>query len=285
MFDADDGKHSNNVSAPMQRVKGAARVSYQFDGTATRLDDLYQSGSAKVRLPKVYDGVPAAVLINTAGGITGGDRLSYEASLGEDAHALVTTQTAERAYRRTSGVGSVATRLTVAAGATLEWLPQEAILFNASALHRSLTADLAGNSRLLALESVVLGRSAMGERVDTLSYRDRWRIRRDGKLVFADDVRLEGDPTESLKGIATTAGKIAFATFFDCAVDAEDRIDLARSALGTCAGQASVHAAASAWNGLLIARFVANDGQALRSRLMSFLKTYRSAELPRVWHC
>ncbi|WP_417667805.1 urease accessory protein UreD [Roseibium sp.] len=285
MFDAIQGEASESVRAPMQRVKGAARVTFKHDGTQTRLEDLYQSGSGKFRLPKVYDKVPVAVLINTAGGITGGDELRYEAGVADNGHAIITSQTAERAYRRSSGIGRVMTQLSAGAGATIEWLPQETILFNASALHRSLSANLTGDARLLALESVVLGRTAMGETVDTLSFRDSWRICRDGRLVFADDVRLEGNPCDILQGAATTGGKIAYATFVDCAPDAEDRLNLARQALGSGAENETVRAAASAWNGVLIARFVAGDGRALRSNVMSFLKTYRSAELPRVWHC
>lgn len=265
----------------MQRVSGRGHVAFKHASGITRLSDLHQSGSAKIRLPKVYDGVPVAVTINTAGGLTGGDRLAFEAGVGAGGRAIVTSQAAERAYRSSGGAASVANSLSAGDGATLEWLPQETILFNASGLHRSMTADLAGDARLLAVESVVLGRTAMGETVDRVSFRDRWRIRRDGRLVYADDVRLEGDGSGILKGPATAGGGLAFATLVDCAVDAETRLGLARDALG----RLKIRAAASAWNGVLVARFVGADGRSLRDGLMTFLETYRSVGLPRVWHC
>ncbi len=285
MYDVAIAPVSNAGAAPMQRARGTARIAYKYDGKDTRLDDLYQSGSAKFRLPKVYDGAPTAVLINTSGGITGGDQLIYEARVGAQAHAIVTGQAAERAYRRSAGIGQVTTHLKAGENATLEWLPQETILFDASALHRTMTVDLAENARLIAIESVILGRTAMGEHVDTLSFRDRWRIRRNGKLLFADDVRLEGNTRDILKGTAATGGGVAFATLVDCAADADSRLALARQALEACAPGSRVRAAASAWNGVLVARFVAQDGRSLRDALISFLETYRSAPLPRVWHC
>ena len=285
MYDIAIAPVSDAGAAPMQRARGTARIAYKYDGKTTRLDDLYQSGSAKFRLPKVYDGVPTAVLINTSGGITGGDQLIYEARVGARGHAIVTGQAAERAYRRSAGVGQVTPHLEAGENATLEWLPQETILFDASALHRTMSVDLAENARLIAIESVILGRTAMGEHVDTVSFRDRWRIRRDGRLVFADDIRLEGDTRDILKGTATSGGAIAFATLIDCSADADSRLNLARQALEPCVEGGKVRAAASAWNGVLVARFVAQDGRGMRDALISFLETYRSAPLPRVWHC
>ena len=281
MYDAVSVKVFNDNAPRMQRVSGRGHVGFKHASGRTRLNDLHQSGSAKIRLPKVYDGVPVAVLINTAGGLTGGDRLAFAADIDAGAHAIVTSQAAERAYRSSGGVAEVENRLSAGNGATLEWLPQETILFNASGLHRSMSVDLVGDARLLAVESVVLGRTAMGETVDRVTFRDRWRIHRDGRLLFADDVRLEGDAGDILKGPATAGGGLAFATLVDCAVDADTRLGLARDALG----QLGIRAAASAWNGVLVARFVGADGRALRDGLISFLETYRSADLPRVWHC
>lgn len=281
MYDAPTNDVQSSRAAPLQRANGRARVSYKRTDTGSRLEDLHQSGCAKVRLPKIHDGPPVAVLINTAGGLTGGDRLTYEASVRPGAQAIVASQTAERAYKSVTGVALASSRLDVADGGSLEWLPQEVILFNRSALHRSMDVTLHGNARLLAVESVVVGRTAMGETVDGVDFRDRWRVRRDGRLVFADDARLDGDPGNILKGTAATSGGIAFATLVDCGPHAEERIGQARSILD----RLEIRAAASAWNGLLTARFVASNGRALRDGLMTFLKAYRAAELPRVWTC
>ena len=284
MYDAATASEIGKTAPAMQRVRGTARVAFANTAGQTRLKDLFQSGSAKVRLPKVYDEPATAVLINTAGGLTGGDRMDYDIAIGADAHAIVTTQTAERAYRSLGTSAEVTGQLSVDAKATLEWLPQETILFENSSVSRRISADLTGSARLLILESVVLGRAAMGEQLTRVFFKDSWRIRRDGKLVFADDLRLNGDPSDFFSGPATGQGAKAMATLLDCAPDAEDRLDYARSCLES-APSGSLQAAASAWNGHLILRFVATDSRSLRLSFMAFLETYRSARLPRVWYC
>ncbi|WP_298816785.1 urease accessory protein UreD [uncultured Roseibium sp.] len=284
MYDAGIASQSAASTRSMQRVNGRARAGFRVSGGSTRLADLYQSGSAKIRLPKVYDEPTTAVLINTAGGLTGGDRLSLEFALDDGAHAIVTSQAAERAYRSQTGTAKVAAKFQVGARATLEWLPQETILFDASNLSRTIEAELAEEASLLMLESVILGRKAMGEKVRSVFFRDSWRIRRGGRLVFADEVRLEGNPYDFLSGPATASGNLCVATLLDCSPQAEDRLSLARSLLDALPAD-RVRAAASAWNGQLIARLTAADGQDLRTALMSFLTGYRSASLPRVWHC
>jgi urease accessory protein len=134
-----------------------------------------------------------ATLLNTTGGITGGDRFAWRATAAPGAWLGLTTQAAERAYRARPGeTGQVAVTLELAAGARLDWLPQETILFDRSALERRLEADLCGNARLLVVEPVVFGRAAMGERIGAIRFVDRWRIRRDGRLVHAEATRIEG---------------------------------------------------------------------------------------------
>lgn len=284
MYDAGTASNSGLVTGAMQRAKGVGHVRFDTVDGRTRLADLYQSGSMKIRLPKVYGQPATAVLINTSGGLTGGDSFDFGISAGSASHAIVTSQTAERAYRSVGGSAKVTGRFAAEDGATLEWLPQETILFDNSDLSRSMEADLGTDARLIMLESVVLGRRAMGETIRTHRFRDSWRIRRNGKLVFADDVRLAGDPRDGFAGPATGNGGHAFATLVDCAVDAEDRLDLARRMIEN-RPNAETHAAASAWNGVLTARFVSTNSHDLRNCLMTFLTGYRSADLPRVWHC
>lgn len=265
----------------MQRARGAGHVSFKRRDDMTVLDRLRQSGCAKIRLPKIHDSQPVAVLLNTAGGITGGDKLHYCASWGEKSRAMVTNQTAERIYRRSQGLAEVTNTLSVADGANAEWLPQETIVFDRSGLKRRLTARLYGSARLLALECVVLGRKAMGETVNTLDFHDSWRIYRDDTLAFADDTRLNGDATAILSGPATGNGAHCFATLIDIGPHAMERLDFAREQLGkgTCG------AGASAWNGILLMRFIANDSRKLRDDLTTFLQAYRGEDMPRVWHC
>ncbi|MTI01059.1 urease accessory protein UreD [Roseibium sp. RKSG952] len=285
MYQAGNASISFAKPPRLQRTRAHARVVFKNVNGRAALDELYQSGSAKIRLPRVYDQIPVGVIINTSGGVTGGDRLVYEARAREQTHAIVASQTAERAYRSPGGSGEIASRLTVEKGAFLEWLPQEAILFDHSSLTRTLSADLAEDARLLAIESVVIGRTAMRETVRQLSFADRWRIRRNGRLVFADDIRLNGDPARILKGTATASGAHCFATLLDCRPDAEDHLQSARSALQAATKDCKITAAASAWNDILVARFIAHDSRHLKSALMAFLERYRNRPLPRVWYC
>jgi urease accessory protein len=259
-----------------------ARLAVRAEGGRTQLIENYQSGSAKIRFPRAAAGDPfAAVLVNTAGGITGGDRFSWSVSVAPHAAATVASQAAERIYRRTAGDAAVETALSVADGAALDWLPQETILFDRSSLKRTLSADIAPSARLLAVESIVLGRTAMGEAARDVTVRDSWRIRRGGRLVFADGLRFDGDTTLTLSGTATGSGARALATVVLVAPEAESVIDRARAALINSAGEAGV----SAWNGMLVARLIATDGQALRADVTRLIEMLRGRAMPRVWNC
>ena len=261
------------------RADGAARVEARFDGARTRLADLYERGSAKIRIPNAYGEALEAVALNTAGGITAGDRFRYAVAAGPGARLTVATQTAERAYRAQprEAPGRLETRISAAAGATLEWLPQETILFDRCRLSRSLEIDMAAEARVLAVESVVFGREAMGETVVEGWFRDSQRIRRDGRLIYADAARFEGPVSELCARPAVLAGARAYATLVYAAPDAADRLAEVRALLrGHRAG-------ASAFDGLISARIVAPDGFALKRALADFLRGFRAGPPPRVW--
>jgi urease accessory protein len=278
----DASMTGSGATAPaLQRAKGSARIGFASRDGKTSLADLFQSGSAKILLPRIHGGGgPVAVLLNTAGGVTGGDRLAFEASFGVDCKATLTTQTAERVYRSAGGHGEILARVTVAAGASAEWLPQETIVFEGAAYRRRTDIDIAGDARLLALEWTVLGRTAMGETVHRAEIEENWRIRRDGRLVFADALRLSGDPAAILAGPATGGGAAAYATLVLAAPGAEAELDRARDLLS-----ADVEAGFSTFDGLLVGRFIARDGQRLRRALTHFLEGFRGMPLPRGWYC
>jgi urease accessory protein len=270
-------------SQRLQRAVGRSRVGFRRRGETTHLGDLWQEGSAKIRLPRVHDdGGPVAVLINTAGGITGGDVFDIAAAWGEGAAATVTAQAAERIYRRRSGVGIVSTRLELGPAAWGAWLPQETIIFDGAGLHRRLDVTMSATATLVACEAVVLGRTAMGEIVRTLALRDDWRIRRDGRLVFADSLRLDGDSQAILAGGATGGGAAAFATLVRVSADAENRLGPVRAALGGLEG-GGLEAGATAFDGVLVVRLLARDGRALRRALEALIPCLTDRPLPRVW--
>lgn len=262
-------------SKNMQRAKGRAEVGF----TARGLKHLYQSGCCKALLPKNFQSTSEAVFINTSGGATGGDRLHYSAWVDGGARLDVTTQAAERIYRATTGKAAITNTLTLGENCHMDWLPQETILFDGAALKRQLNIAMAESASLLALETLVLGRKAMGETLHTASLSDQWRIRRGDSLIYADALRFDA-PNAQTKGLATLNGNRALATIIFVAPDAENRLEYARSLLPF----PDVEAAASAWNGILSLRFLAPDAQPLRKALISFLTQFRGRDLPRVWH-
>lgn len=260
----------------LQRSIGRAEIGFGAKGLKT----LFQSGCAKMLLPKTYGPFAEAVLVNTAGGMTGGDRFEVCVCAHEGAQLSVSSQTAERIYRSNCGAALMQNTLDVGAKSYLEWLPQETILFDGSALSRTLNVNLAENSKFLALETLVLGRKAMGEVLQSAHLSDLWRIRRGGKLIYGDGLRFGPELGDSLELSATFGGEGALATLIYVAPDAQNRLEQARSLIRI----PGVEAAASAWNGMLVVRFLAAQAHDLRSGLMKYLVAFRGCNLPRVWH-
>jgi urease accessory protein len=263
---------------PLQRAQGAGRIAVRADGAVTRLARLYQDGCAKIRLPVDHAASTLeAVLINSAGGVTGGDRMSWRVDADRGAALTISTQACEKVYRARDGRAEIEVSLNAAAGARIDWLPQETILFDGGALARTLTADLAEDARLLAVEAVILGRTAMRETVRVGELRDRWRIRREGKLIFADDLCFGGDVAALTAQPCVLAGGAAFASILLVAEDAPRFVDPLRATLGPPGG-------ASAFDGKLFCRVAARDGLVLRRILTCAIACLRDgAPCPRVW--
>lgn len=278
--------------APLQRATGRVRMTIdQVDGLS-RLGRLFEEGAAKVRFPKVLVGSPPeAVIINTAGGLTGGDRFSLSADIGDGAAATLTSQACEKIYRSSGEAARIDNRLKLGEGAICAWLPQETILFNKARLERSLEVDMAEDATLLAVEPLILGRRAMGETVTAGRLRDRWRIRRAGRLLHADDLRLDGNIENLTHAAPLFAGCTCSATIVLAASNAEDHLDCARALLEKL-DQATVQGGASAWHGRLVVRMLAESGMALRCVLIPLVRLLLermtpeagiSPLLPRVW--
>jgi urease accessory protein len=262
---------------PLQRAHGVIRAAFSAHVGVTRLRNLHEDGSAKMRLPRHYRSATEAVLINTAGGLAGGDQFTVSIAAEQDARLTVTTQAHERAYRSLGDAASVETALSVGAGARLHWLPQETILFDRSRLRRSYTVDLDPTASFLAVEAIIFGRAAMGETMRSGSLHDRWRIRRDGRLIFADDICLDGGTEATMARPAVLDGNVAMATVILIEADAERWLDSVRKAISTSGG-------ASAFDGKLIARITADDGFRLRQILTAVIATAAGdATVPRTW--
>ena len=262
----------------LQRARGRAEVEFDLIAGRTRLSRLHQSGSAKAMLPDL-PGAPEVVFLNTAGGLTGGDRFEFRLDLAAGGRVSATTQTAERAYASAGGAARVRCRFGVGAGAALDWLPQETILYDRAALERDTRVDLTGDARLLMCETLVLGRAAMGETLQDLWLRDRREVRRDGHPVLLDTVRMDGGALAQAAGPAMLGSARAVGLVALVAPGAEDALGAVRGLLT----EAGVDAAASAWNGRCQVRLMAQDAWPLRRQMVRILTHLRGAAPPRVW--
>jgi len=261
-----------------QRVDARAAASFKNCNGRTRIDRLYQQGSAKIRFPKVYSNELEAVLINTAGGITGGDRLYWDIRLGANTRAVATTQACEKAYRANGeATGKLTTCLTLEPGSTLHWLPQETILYECCNLNRTLTVNMADNCTFLGLENIVLGRQSYGERLREFCFKDRWRVYRDNKLIFADDLRL----TDNAPSLARMNQGVALASLLFIADLDEEQLHYLTEKLRLACGLSS--SGFSTFNGKITGRVIANSSLELRRAVLPVVEALRGAALPRVW--
>ena len=271
-------------SAPAhQRASGAAELRFGPDGTGrTALRHLFQSTPMRVLFPTPEPGEPPlAALVNTAGGLAGGDALRLEVVLESEARATLTTPAAEKLYRSLGPDTRVGTALRLGAGSTLEWLPQETILFDGARLDRRLDAWLEPGARLLAAEMLVFGRAARGERFRRGFLRDGWRLRRGGMLLWADALRLD-DPAAALEDRFGLDGAGAFATLLLAADDAAALLPALREACGP------LGAATLPRPGVLLARWL-GPATPLRAAIGGAITAMRAAalglppRLPRLW--
>jgi urease accessory protein len=247
-----------------------------FDGI-TRVSRLREEGSLRARFPNGAPGTKEAVILNTAGGMAGGDEFSLDLNIGAGASLAVTTAAAEKVYRSLQPPARVDVRISLAGDATLAWLPQETILFDRARLARTVSIELTEESRLLLAEAVVFGRGAMGERVEQGSFIDRWRVRRGGRLVYAEGVRLEHEIDAKLRRAACGDGATAIATVLIIPGD-EGIVAAVRERAADFRGDAG----ASAWNGMAAVRLMAREAAALRHDLALVVGAC-GQRLPRIW--
>ena len=245
----------------------------------SRRQRVHEAGSLRVRFPNGPSHATLdAVIVNTAGGMTGGDRFDIDIKVCNGAELTVTTAAAEKIYRSLGPDTAIAIKLDVGAGGTLKWLPQETIVFDQVRLRRTIDVDLARDANLLLAEATVFGRSAMGEVVTEGSVFDRWRVRVGGALVLAETLRLDDNIARRLKQRAIAADGVAVASVIKIP-GADSDTAAVRAMQDRFAGEVGI----SAWNGLAMARLVAPDGAALRRDLVAVLTALGGAPLPRLW--
>ncbi|SHK28848.1 urease accessory protein [Bradyrhizobium lablabi] len=273
-----DTTSAASVIFAANRARGAVRFDVRQVEGVTRRHHLHESGSLRVRFPSPEGDGLSAVFVNTAGGVAGGDRFEIDIAAGEGTRLAVTTAAAEKIYRAQGPAAELDIALKVAAGAHLAWLPQETILFDRARVSRRIDIDLAADASLLLCEIVVFGRAAMGERMLHGEFVDRWRLTRGGRLVFAENIRLDGDIGEKLAKSAVAKGGAAIGTALIVPGD-EALVTRIREVANSFGGEVGI----SAWNGFAMARFCAQDAARLRADMIAVLGRASDAALPRLW--
>jgi urease accessory protein len=278
MFAASSPSETASLLVRQPRVDGGVRVSFRQQEGRTALNDCEERDGYRIRFPKGGAGCEG-VIINTGGGVAGGDRVRHAVSLSENASATLTTQAAERIYRSQGDLSQLDVLMKLENGTSLSWLPQETILYAQANLVRRFEIDMHPGARLLIVEIVVFGRKEMGETIGQGRYLDRWRVRRDGRLVFAENVRFEGDLDSALRSPAIGNGARITGTILYVAEAAAARLEAVRRALTGAASRI----AASTWNGLLCIRCLGTDLDTVRRELSHAIVTLRQEPMPRVW--
>lgn len=259
------------------RARGRVALSSKVVNGRSVLADLHQSGAFKVLFPRTDDGLQS-ILLNTAGGVTGGDRFALDVQVAANTHVSLTTQAAERAYRAQPGeTGHVRTAAKVHDGGGLHWLPQELILYNGCAMDRRLRIELSPEARLLMVEPIVFGRTAMGETLTEGHFRDRIEVSRDGQPLYRDALRLKGDIAAKLARAGTAQGAAAMASGLYVAPNAEAMLDDVRRHLGDLGG------ASLLYPDVLALRLIAADSHILRQHLLPVLDLLSQSSLPTSW--
>jgi urease accessory protein len=289
----------NAAALTYERGCGAARIEFKArpDGH-TVLADLYQRAPCRVLFPEPEaDELAQAVLLTTSGGLTGGDRVRVDVDVRAGARVTVTTQAAEKIYRALAhdSAAKIDIGMSVEAGSWAEWLAQETILFNGARLRREFHAEVSRRGRLLAVESVVLGRTAMGESFDTGFLHDAWRIRREGRLIWADALHMSPGVRQLRTARFGFGTAVACSTLVYVGDDIARQLTAARNLLSDSRilrdNPGSITGAATALDGLLLVRLLADDPAGLRSAVMDLICGIRHSagglppRVPRVWHC
>lgn len=269
----------------LPRSYGRAQGSFSFTREGgTRVHTLFQDGCLKLRLPRSPSEDDAElVVINTAGGLTGGDRTSLEVDVGKSACVTVTTPGSERIYRSREGEAVVKQGLTVRRAGRLDWLPQETILFDGGRLRRRSDLELEDGAEATIVEPILLGRAAMGETVKTGLLSDFWTVRRNGGLMFADAMRITDPFGAAINQLAVLGGRSALATLIHVGEDLPSKCDAIRASFD---GVGDLAAGATVVGDVLVARMSVFGSLALRRALLPVLAVLRQDRpLPRLWSC
>jgi urease accessory protein len=272
----------------LQRANAAGRIVLRGSDSGTEVVDVYQRFPTRIMLPTIDDDtIKEAVVVNAAGGIAGGDRLEFEVTALGNSRVTVTSQAAEKIYRALDRPGRILTRLKARDTARLAWLPQETIIFNSARVHRQMEIDLSPGTQLVALEWLVLGRTAHGEEVTRGYICDRWLVRRDGRLVWADSFRVADETFPHLRRRALLSNYNGIGTLLYFGPHLERRLEMLRDVTQSlaCSFEATMV------SGLIVVRLAAEASSDLRISLICMLQHLgregdpRPFRVPKMWLC
>jgi urease accessory protein len=287
-FRLPETRAGNLSDKDLQRAEGSCRILLSGSESGTRVMDVFQRSPVRVMFPRAGGGaVEEAVLVNTAGGIAGGDRLEYSVTALADASIALTSQAAEKVYRALNVPAQISTKLKAHEGAKLAWFPQETIIFNWARLSRNTEINLASGAELLALEWLVLGRAAHGENIVGGHITDSWRVKKDGRLIWADTFRATDETFPHVHRKALLSNRRTVATLIHFGPDLDIRLKFLRE----IASSPECDCAATSVGGLIIVRFAANVSFNLRLALRCFLRQFGRVfgpgpfRVPKMWSC
>ena len=277
-FRLPETRAGNLSDNDLQRAEGSCRILLSGSESGTRVMDVFQRSPVRVMFPRAGGGaVEEAVLVNTAGGIAGGDRLEYSVTALADASIALTSQAAEKVHRALNVPARISTKLKAHEGAKLAWLPQETIIFNWARLSRNTEINLASGAELLALEWLVLGRAAHGENIVGGHITDGWRVKKDGRLIWADTFRATDETFSHVHRKALLSNRRTVATLIHFGPDLDIRLKFLRG----LASSPECDCAATSVGGLIILRFAANVSSNSAARLTLFSPAIRPSIWPR----
>jgi urease accessory protein len=233
------------------------------------------------------EGVCHAIVVHPPAGIAGGDTLRLDVHAGNGAHAVLTTPGAAKWYRSAGAWARQRIAISAAAGACVEWLPQENIVFDRALAHNAVAVNLRGDAAFIGWDVLCLGRAGSGERFSSGVFQSGTRISRDGKPVWFENGRIEGagtlrDSPAGLHGATVCATLLA----------ASPRVsaDLLAACRAVICGEG--RAALTRLPGLLIARYLGHGSEGGENARRQFVQlwrvlrpalTGRDAVLPRIW--
>jgi urease accessory protein len=287
-FHSSEAPAGNPSDKDLQRANGSGRIVLSDSDNGTRVVDVFQHSPIRIMFPRLGgSAVEEAVLINTAGGIAGGDRLECAVTALANASIAVTTQAAEKVYRALSEPARISTKLKAYDAARLAWLPQETIVFNWARVSRETEIELASAAELLALEWLVLGRAAHGEEMVGGQITDSWRVKKDGRLIWADSFRITDEMFSHLHRKALLSNCTAIATMIYFGPSLDKRLEFFRDIVSSL----GCNCAATLVDGLIVLRFAANESLALKLALRSLLQRFSREfgpgpfRVPKMWSC